>query len=134
MIGYGIKATPNLVQLGQVCQWYNCDNQGRGGEGNPVWGASQQGRVAAAIVQSITAPPQGASQMDPDCISICLVGDFDTSKPTPTQQRRLAQLVGTLQSKLRIPASEVQVYDLADSAAGIGHSFPVADFRNQILP
>jgi hypothetical protein len=84
--------------------------------------------------QSITSPPQGASQMDPDCISICLVGDFDTTKPTPTQQRRLTQLVGTLQSKLRIPASEIQVYDLAGSPAGIGHSFPIAEFRNQILP
>ena len=83
---------------------------------------------------SITAPPQGASQMDPSCISICLVGDFDSSKPTPTQQRRLEQLVGTLQTRLRISAADVQVYDLAQSAAGIGHSFPIAAFRNQILP
>jgi hypothetical protein len=53
-MGNGIRATPNLVQLGQVCQWYNCDNQGRGGEGNPVWGASQQGRVATAIMKGRT--------------------------------------------------------------------------------
>ena len=72
--------------------------------------------------------------MDPACISICLVGDFDNTKPTPTQQRRLEQLVGTLQSRLRITAGDVQVYDLAQSPAGIGHSFPIAAFRNQILP
>jgi hypothetical protein len=83
---------------------------------------------------SITTPPQGASQMDAGCISICVVGDFDRSLPTPTQQRRLAQLVGTLQGKLRIGAGDVQVYDLAESPAGIGHSFPIAAFRGQILP
>lgn len=84
--------------------------------------------------QSITSPPQGASQMDSGCISICLVGDFDSGKPTPTQQRRLQQLVGTLQSKLRISGSDVLVYDRAQSPAGIGHSFPLVEFRNQILP
>ncbi len=84
--------------------------------------------------QAITNPPQGASQMDPDCISICLVGDFDSSKPTATQQRRLAQLVGTLQARLHIPSGEVQVYDQPNTAAGIGHSFPIAAFRSQILP
>jgi hypothetical protein len=84
--------------------------------------------------ESITTPPQGASQMDGGCISICVVGDFDQSLPTPTQQRRLAQLVGTLQGRLRIASGDVQVYDLAASPAGIGHSFPVAAFRSQILP
>jgi Hypothetical glycosyl hydrolase 6/Beta-galactosidase trimerisation domain len=53
-MGGGIRATPNLMQLGRVAEWYNCDNQGRGGEGNPVWGASQQGRVATAIMKSRT--------------------------------------------------------------------------------
>ena len=40
--------------------------------------------------QSIATPPQGASQMDAGCISICVVGDFDRSLPTPTQQPRRA--------------------------------------------
>ena len=84
--------------------------------------------------QSIATPPAGATRMDPNCISICLVGDFDRTLPTPTQQRRLAQLVGTLQRQLKINASDVQVYDLDASPAGIGHVFPIASFRNQILP
>ncbi len=84
--------------------------------------------------ESITTPPQGATQMDPGCISICLVGDFDSSKPTETQQRRLGQLVGTLQSRLQIPAGDVHVYDLDQSPAGIGHLFPIATFKSQILP
>ena len=83
---------------------------------------------------SITTPPQGASHMDPGCISICIVGDFDRTRPTETQLRRLGQLVGTLQDKLHIGAGDVQVYDLNQSAAGIGHSFPIASFRNEILP
>ncbi len=31
-LGGSIKAGPNLKQLADVCQWFNCDNQGRGGE------------------------------------------------------------------------------------------------------
>jgi len=50
----GIRATPKLMRLAQVCQWYNCDNQGRGGEAIPIWGASQQGRVATAIMKGRT--------------------------------------------------------------------------------
>jgi hypothetical protein len=84
--------------------------------------------------ESIGNPPQGASHMDPGCISICLVGDFDRARPTETQLRRLGQLVGTLQEKLHIGSSDVQVYDLNQSPAGIGHSFPIATFRNEILP
>lgn len=83
---------------------------------------------------SITTPPAGVSQINPACISICLVGDFDQTRPTPTQQRRLAQLVGALQSHLRIPASHVLLFDQPGTPAGIGRSFPVASFRNQILP
>jgi hypothetical protein len=53
-MGGGIRATPNLKRLGQVSEWYNCDNQGRGGDGAPIWGASQQGRVATAIMKGRT--------------------------------------------------------------------------------
>ncbi|MBV9406018.1 MAG: hypothetical protein JO211_11785, partial [Acidobacteriaceae bacterium] len=30
-MGGGIHAGPNLHQLAEVCHWFNCDNQGRGG-------------------------------------------------------------------------------------------------------
>jgi hypothetical protein len=50
-LGGGASATPNLKRLAEVCEWFNCDNQGRGGEGNPVWGASLQGRVATAVMK-----------------------------------------------------------------------------------
>ena len=53
-MGGGIRATPNLKRLADVCEWFNCDNQGRGGDGAPIWGASQQGRVATAIMKGGT--------------------------------------------------------------------------------
>ncbi len=53
-MGGGIHATPNLKRLASVCEWFNCDNQGRGGEALPIWGASQQGRVATAIMKGRT--------------------------------------------------------------------------------
>src|SRR5206468_2741653 len=39
--------------------------------------------------QQPALPPPGANKIDPACISICLVGDFDRTVPTPTQLRRL---------------------------------------------
>jgi hypothetical protein len=35
----GVRPRPTWA-LAEVCQWYNCDNQGRGGDGlRPIWGA-----------------------------------------------------------------------------------------------
>jgi hypothetical protein len=38
-----------LVQLGELCEWFQADNQGRGGEDAPIWGCSMQGRVCSAV-------------------------------------------------------------------------------------
>jgi hypothetical protein len=84
--------------------------------------------------QKPAAPPQGASEIRGDCISICLIGDFDRTVPTPTQLRRLAQLVGTLQGQLHIPRESVLVLDVPRSSAGGGRYFPQTAFRNQLLP
>lgn len=72
----------------------------------------------------------------PDSISICLIGDFNQARPTPTQQRRLVQLVSVLQGKLHIPRSRVHAYfdPQPGSAAGIGAYFPANDLLKQILP
>jgi Hypothetical glycosyl hydrolase 6/Beta-galactosidase trimerisation domain len=50
-LGGGIHSGPNLKLLGQVCQWFQADNQGRGGDDTPIWGCSLQGRVCRAIQQ-----------------------------------------------------------------------------------
>ena len=48
-LGGGIRSTANLVQLGELCEWFQADNQGRGGEDAPIWGCAMQGRVCSAV-------------------------------------------------------------------------------------
>jgi hypothetical protein len=53
-LGGNVRATPNLKQLAEVCQWFNCDNQGRGGDDTPIWGCAQQGRVCYSVMKGRT--------------------------------------------------------------------------------
>jgi hypothetical protein len=48
-LGGGIRSTADLVKLGEICEWFQCDNQGRGGDDTPIWGCALQGRVCAAV-------------------------------------------------------------------------------------
>ena len=48
-LGGGIRCTADLVKLGELCEWFQCDNQGRGGDDTPIWGCSLQGRVCNAV-------------------------------------------------------------------------------------
>jgi Hypothetical glycosyl hydrolase 6/Beta-galactosidase trimerisation domain len=48
-LGGGIRCTVDLVRLGELCEWFQCDNQGRGGDGTPIWGCTLQGRVCNAV-------------------------------------------------------------------------------------
>ncbi len=84
--------------------------------------------------QTPANPPAGATGIDPACISICLIGDFDHAVPTPTQIRRLGQLVSALQGRLDVPAGQVLLLNQPASAAGMGRYFPVTAFRQQLLP
>ena len=84
--------------------------------------------------QQVALPPKGANRINGECISIGLVGDFDKTIPTPTQLRRLGQLVATLQGELHVPAANVLVVDIPKSRAGIGRYFPKSAFRTQLLP
>jgi hypothetical protein len=84
--------------------------------------------------QQPALPPAGANKIDPACISICLVGDFDRTTPTPTQIRRLNQLVNALQGQLHIGPEQVLTLDTPHSPAGIGRYFPKSAFRGQLLP
>src|SRR5687767_8175282 len=83
------------------------------------------------------APPAGANAVEPawsQSISICVVGDFDSTVPTPTQIRRLTQLVNALQGQLHVDGSKVLLVQQPKSAAGIGRYFPTTAFRGQLLP
>lgn len=78
-------------------------------------------------------PPAGAGYIDPACISIALIGDFDRALPTNTQVQSLNQLLATLQHRLKIPADRVILRDVPHSPAGIGQYFPTTAFRSQLI-
>jgi hypothetical protein len=82
---------------------------------------------------SVTTPPPGVARIDPACLSICLIGDFDQTRPTPIQQHRLAQLIAALQSRLGIPSQRVYTFNLPSSPAGIGRLFSVDSLHASIL-
>ncbi len=48
-LGGGVRSTANLVELGNLSEWFQCDNQGRGGDDAPIWGCALQGRVCNAV-------------------------------------------------------------------------------------
>ena len=88
-------------------------------------------------LQQAGEPPAGVQKVEPawgQSISICVVGDFDSHVPTPTQYRRLTQLVNALQGQLHINKSAVLLVDQPRSAGGVGRYFPTAAFRGQLLP
>jgi hypothetical protein len=77
----------------------------------------------------------GTDRIDPNCVSICLVGDFNRSRPTATQQARLAELTAALQRELGIPADRIILLTASNrSTAGPGAYFPASDFRAHLLP
>ena len=88
--------------------------------------------------QQSALSPTGNLVVEPNCVSISLVGDFDRKPPTPMQLGRLGQLVQALQMRCRIPASRVEWLNdgtpgsSSASAAGIGRYFPAAAFRDQL--
>jgi Hypothetical glycosyl hydrolase 6/Beta-galactosidase trimerisation domain len=53
-LGGGVRALIDLKVLGEQCFWFNCDNQGRGGDDTPAWGCAQQGRVARTVMKGRT--------------------------------------------------------------------------------
>ena len=54
-LGGNVSATPNLKRVGEVANWFNCDNQGRGGDDTPIWGCALQGRVCNAVMKGKTS-------------------------------------------------------------------------------
>lgn len=132
-IHHSRSAAGNAVSLGQATPGGMGDHFLIGNGDGCIDGEIQIGQRWNQ--QQSANPPAGATEIDPACISICLVGDFDRTVPTQTQIRRLAQLVGTLQGHFHIPAENVLLVQQPDaSQAGIGKYFPGTAFRTQLLP
>jgi N-acetyl-anhydromuramyl-L-alanine amidase AmpD len=103
--------------------------------GNGDGAADGQVQVAQRWNEQVSAnPPAGAMEIDPACISICLIGDFDRALPTAMQIRRLTNLVNALQSRFDIPAGQVLAIGQGANGAAIGRYFPTTAFRDQLLP
>jgi hypothetical protein len=115
VIGNGDGCGNGEIQLGQ--RW----NQQR--PAGPIGGWSN-GRGGE---------PATVARIEADCISICLIGDFDRAFPTPAQMERLGQLVTSLQGRLAIPRDAVWVWETPSSPAGIGRYFPQGAFRERLL-
>jgi hypothetical protein len=77
---------------------------------------------------------EAVTTLRPDCISICVIGDFNRALPTGTQMLRLKQLVNALQAHCRIPAGNVHVAERKLGAAGVGQYFPDEKLRDALLP
>jgi len=83
--------------------------------------------------QESAMSPAGNLVVEPDCVSICIVGDLDHKPPTPMQMGRLGQLVQALQARCRIPANHIEwLNDPTATPAGIGRYFPATAFHDQI--
>jgi hypothetical protein len=67
--------------------------------------------------------PAGGRSIDEGWISICLIGDFDRTRPTEAQRQRLSQLVQEMESRLGLGRDRLTFLHNADSATGIGRRF-----------
>jgi hypothetical protein len=76
----------------------------------------------------------GLDRVDPDCISVCLIGDLDRAPPTPRQMDQLGRLITSLQSKFQIGRERIWVVDAPRLPAGCGRYFPREAFRGGLLP
>ena len=98
---------------------------------------SVDGEVQIGHRWTAQLPPgqiHGTSGVRPDCVSICLIGDFNRTAPTPMQRMRLAQLVNALQGRLGVSGDRVWLVQGTNTAADAGRHFPVDDFRRQLTP
>jgi len=81
--------------------------------------------------QETAGQTAGGGRVDPACISVCLIGDFDHTYPTPAQTERLRQLVTVLQSRLHLDRDPVRMTSARNSPAGAGRYFPYRSFQAQ---
>jgi hypothetical protein len=68
------------------------------GNGDPI--ADGAVETGSRWSHQVEAGSVSGVEISPDCISICMVGDFNRARPSPTQQAHLLELVGTLQQRL----------------------------------
>jgi len=76
--------------------------------------------------QQSPAAPAGVQDIDPDCISICLIGNLDRAGPTAMQLQTLAQLVAALQTQWQIGSDKIILLDQPNSPPAPAGNSPSA--------
>ena len=71
-----------------------------------------------------------ASQSPGAVIKICLIGDFNSAGPTPTQLRQLKSLLNSLQKHCRIPSQNIALASSGHLGPNQWRSFPKSEIRN----
>jgi len=104
-------------------------NNGKGNpdgklEVSPRWGAQKHGAHAGGLPGG--TPPDIRNGFNEFGVGICLVGNFQRSKPTEKQLRTLAVLIQQLRSEFGIPAENVLGHGNVKGTACPGDSFPWA--------
>lgn len=102
------------------------------GNGDPI--ADGAVETESRWSRQIEAGSVPGVEISSDCISICMIGNFNRVRPSPTQQARLLELVSTLQQQLGIDSNHVVlgIAGAEGSVAGIGKRFPGIAFRGQL--
>jgi hypothetical protein len=97
------------------------------GDGEIHVGARWLSQVAGAH-----AAGADADWFNLNAIGICLVGDGDRQRPTPTQLRRLTQLTAALARELKIPQDRIYLHSDIAQTTSPGRLFPEQDFRGSL--
>ena len=95
------------------------------------------GEIAATplwIGQQEVTPPGGGGvgAIPPEAVHIVLVGDFESSPPTPDQMASLVRLTYALASHCRIRLTRVFVHSDLEAVACPGSAFPTADLLRRL--
>jgi len=68
-----------------------------------------------------------------DAVGICLVGNFNRTRPTPAQMRALTKLVSYLQERYRISDNRIYGHNTTPGARATdcpGRNFPLSSFKS----
>jgi N-acetyl-anhydromuramyl-L-alanine amidase AmpD len=93
--------------------------------GNGTKSGDGEVEVGSRWTRQIGAPHTGNPDLDRNAISVCLVGNFNTGRPTGKQIDALNQLIQELCRKYRIRGDRVIRHTEVDGSACPGTHFPV---------
>ena len=64
--------------------------------------------------------------------TICLIGDFEQTRPSERQWSSLVKLVKFLQARYRIPSSKIKGHSDIKATKCPGNYFPLSELRSRI--